>query len=490
MAIGPFLLAAIGGQGGVKVCGAPGNLSLSEGGTPATQIALSWSAPSDTGGGTVSGYRIKKDGSTLVADTGSTGTTYTATGLTRVTSYNFNVAAINEAGTGADGNTPSLTTSAEVPGAPGTLSLSAGSPAQTAINLSWSAPSDTGGATITGYRIKKNGSTLVADTGSTGTTYSATGLSSSTSYNFTVAAINSIGTGADGNTPSRSTTAYNISATGGTITTAGGYRQHVFTSSGTFNITSNNDSITIDVIAVGGGGGTASGAEWCMGGAGGGAVVTTSSEAGTTGSRTVTIGAGGVQNGSTTSMNFGGYTPRRAQGGSKCHNYFTYSLNGGGGGGIGATSGSGYRSGTNSSSVDGHTGGNGGRGHRTGGQYRAGGGGGGGGGNDGSDGASSGTSALGGDGGAGDTTWYATLGGGGGGAAWLDAYNQPNSHGGDGGAGGGGAGADTVYNSGSSTAVAGVAGTVNTGGGAGGNIGIPGSNSGGSGILIIRYAYS
>ena len=69
MAIGPFLLAAIGGQGGIAVCGAPGNLSLSEGGTPATQIALSWSAPSDTGGGTVSGYRIKKDGVVLVADT-------------------------------------------------------------------------------------------------------------------------------------------------------------------------------------------------------------------------------------------------------------------------------------------------------------------------------------------------------------------------------------------------------------------------------------
>jgi titin len=207
MAIGPFLLAAIGGQGGVKVCGAPGTLSLSAGGTSATQIALSWSAPSDTGGGTISGYRIKKDGVVLVADTGSTGTTYTATGLTRVTSYNFNVAAINEAGTGADGNTPSLTTSAEVPGAPGTLSLSNGSTSGTMIALSWSAPSDTGGGNISGYRIKKDGVVLVADTGSTGTTYTATGLTRLTSYNFTVAAINEAGTGTDGNTPSHTTTA-------------------------------------------------------------------------------------------------------------------------------------------------------------------------------------------------------------------------------------------------------------------------------------------
>ena len=112
MAIGPFLLAAIGGQGGVVVPGAPGTLSLAAGDPASSVINLSWSAPSDTGGGTISGYRIKKDGSVLVADTSSTGTTYSATGLTANTSYNFNVAAINSRGTGADGNTPSLTTGA------------------------------------------------------------------------------------------------------------------------------------------------------------------------------------------------------------------------------------------------------------------------------------------------------------------------------------------------------------------------------------------
>ena len=286
-----MLLTVVGGQGAIKPCGAPGTLSLSAGGTPATQIALSWSAPSDTGGGTVSGYRIKKDGSTLVADTGSTGTTYTATGLTRVTSYNFNVAAINEVGTGADGNTPSLTTSAEVPGAPGTLSLSAGSPAQTAINLSWSAPSDTGGATITGYRIKKDGSTLVADTGSTSTTYSATGLSSSTSYNFTVAAINSIGTGTDGNTPSL-TTAAPFSASGGTETTYTGYKSHTFTSSGSFVVSGSAGDVDILVVA-GGGPGSVFGDSRPGGGGGAGGMQTSTGVSATVGSHTITIGGGG-----------------------------------------------------------------------------------------------------------------------------------------------------------------------------------------------------
>lgn len=380
----------------------------------------------------------------------------------------------------------------KVPGAPGTLSLAAGSPAFTVISLSWSAPSDTGGGTISGYQIKRDGSVIVADTGSTGTTYSATGLSANTSYTFNVAAINEKGAGADGNTPSLSTAA-NMVASGGTISTAGGYRQHVFTATSAFVVSANTGSITYDVIAVGGGGGSGSGAEWCLGGAGGGAVVTTTGEAGVVESRTVTIGAGGggVSDGGDTTMNFGGYTPRTAGGGDYSHQYnSSYAKNGGGAGGKGDGI-AGYNSGHDSNAVDGHTGGNGGRGHKTGDQYRAGGGGGGGGGTAGSDASSSGTTSYGGDGGAGPSTWYtATLGGGGGGAAWFDTPGHTTVDGGDGGAGGGGKGGKCLYPCDSSSADAGIDGTVNTGGGGGGNLGVPGNNAGGSGILIIRYAYA
>jgi hypothetical protein len=444
--VGIGVLGGIAGQGGVKVCGAPGTLSLSEGGTPATQIALSWSAPSDTGGGTVSGYRIKKDGSTLVADTGSTGTTYTATGLTRVTSYNFNVAAINEVGTGADGNTPSLTTSAEVPGAPGTLSLSAGSPAQTAINLSWSAPSDTGGATITGYRIKKDGSTLVADTGSTSTTYSATGLSSSTSYNFTVAAINSIGTGTDGNTPSRTTTDYFITASGGTVTTQGNYKVHTFTGTSTFSISSNPSGKTFDVLVVAGGAG---GGWWggngcgCGGGGGGGGYGGGYGSAGNW--------SGG--NGGTYGAN-GGSARRDSQG---SNNY--YSQAGGGGGGASGTGANGAVTSPAGYPVYGGDGGSG-----LGNTYQT-----------------------------GSTQYYG--GGGGGGAAQQYGPNQAGTAvRGDGGSGGGGYGARSDYDSWDNQDAA-SAGTANTGGGGGGgsrtshNGGNNLAGAGGSGIVIVRYRY-
>ncbi len=276
MAIGPFLLAAIGGQGGAVIPGAPGTLSLSDGGTASTQINLSWSAPSDDGGGTISGYRIKQGGSVIVADTSSTGTTYTVSGLSKGTAYNFNVAAINEAGTGADGNTPSHTTGTTVPGAPGTLSLSNGSPAHTAMTLTWSAPSDTGGASISGYRIKQGGSVIVSNTGSSSTSYHKTGLSESTSYNFTVAAINSVGTGSDGNTPSRSTGSnpyvqwtYTGSSTSGT---SGSYTYIRFLTAGTFTVTSNPNSRTFDEYYVAGGGGGIGYSTGAGGGGGGGSI--------------------------------------------------------------------------------------------------------------------------------------------------------------------------------------------------------------------------
>lgn len=89
---------------------------------------------------------------------------------------------------------------ATVPDAPTALAATANGDDQ--IDLAWTAPASDGGASIAGYKIERESpigggwSTLVADTGTTGTSYSDTGLSPATEYNYRVSAINSEGAGA------------------------------------------------------------------------------------------------------------------------------------------------------------------------------------------------------------------------------------------------------------------------------------------------------
>ncbi|HEY8109540.1 MAG TPA: fibronectin type III domain-containing protein, partial [Candidatus Nitrosotenuis sp.] len=198
---------------------APGTPSLSATAVSATQVNLSWSAPSN-GGSAITGYKIEyKSGSgsysVLVANTASASTTYSHTGLTSGTAYTYKISAINSIGTGNASSEVSATptTTSQPSTAPGTPSLSATAVSATQVNLSWSAPSD-GGSAITGYKIevkKGTGSfeTLVANTASASTIYSHTGLTAGTVYYYRVSAINAIGTGTSGDasaTPKETTT--------------------------------------------------------------------------------------------------------------------------------------------------------------------------------------------------------------------------------------------------------------------------------------------
>src|SRR6185369_343869 len=164
-----------------------------------SQVNLSWSAATDTGGSGLAGYKIYRSGVQIGT---STTTSYSNTGLSASTSYCYTMAAYDNAGnTSAKGTQACATTPAgtdtTAPSVPSGLVASAASSGQ--INLSWSAATDTGGSGLAGYKIYRSGVQIGT---STTTSYSNTGLSAGTSYCYTVAAYDNAG-----NTSAKSTQA-------------------------------------------------------------------------------------------------------------------------------------------------------------------------------------------------------------------------------------------------------------------------------------------
>ena len=188
--------------------GAPTGVTATAGNGSAT---VSWIATS-TNGSPISKYTVTPFVGT-VAQTAITvsnsppTTSATVTGLTPGTSYTFVVSATNTVGTGPNSSpSNSVTpTSLTAPGAPSGVSAS---PANASASVSWSAPASNGGKLITSYIVtpaipSSEGNTTLPSTTVTGnppqTNATITGLTNGTSYVFTVAAANSIGT-----TPPRS----------------------------------------------------------------------------------------------------------------------------------------------------------------------------------------------------------------------------------------------------------------------------------------------
>ena len=177
---------------------APTNLTATASGQ--TQVNLSWRAPLMDGGARITGYRVEwsATGGTPwnVLRSRHTSTTYTHRGLSPATTRHYRVSATNSVGTGEASNVATATTDATVPSAP--VRLSARANGQNQIDLTWTAPSNDGGARVTGYRIESspNGSSwtpLRSNTGSNATSYSHTGLAPATKRYYRVYAINIAG---------------------------------------------------------------------------------------------------------------------------------------------------------------------------------------------------------------------------------------------------------------------------------------------------------
>ena len=193
----------------------PTNLMAEADGT--SEIDLSWTAPAYDGGAEITGYRIEVSvdrglvWEDLVANTNNTNTTYTHTGLTPASTRHYRVSAVNRVGAGDPSNEAEATTDATVPNAPQGLTATAHDHER--IDLDWDVPDFDGGAEISGYRIEVSenaGSTwtnLVANTGSTTTDYSHTGLRPASTRHYRVSAINEIGIGAASNVANATTDA-------------------------------------------------------------------------------------------------------------------------------------------------------------------------------------------------------------------------------------------------------------------------------------------
>ena len=126
----------------------PGGLTAAT--TSSSSIKLAWTASSDNVG--VSGYEIRRGGVPIAT---VTGTTYIDSGLLALTTYAYEVRAVDAAGTQSTPAQASATTTFEDLTPPTSPVLLSARVSSRRVTLSWSASADD--VKVTGYRVRRNG---------------------------------------------------------------------------------------------------------------------------------------------------------------------------------------------------------------------------------------------------------------------------------------------------------------------------------------------
>jgi hypothetical protein len=168
-------------------------------------VVLTWTAASN-GGATITGYNLFEANSAggenyaapLNGGIPISGTTVTVPNLTNGHTYYFTVEAVNAVGSSDASNEAWAIAAATTADPP--QDVVAAPPSNGSVVVSWVAPLDSGGSSVTGYVITPWIATTAEAASvfnnNTSTTGTVTGLTPGTAYSFTVAAINSSGNGA------------------------------------------------------------------------------------------------------------------------------------------------------------------------------------------------------------------------------------------------------------------------------------------------------
>ncbi|HZV47298.1 MAG TPA: fibronectin type III domain-containing protein, partial [Thermodesulfovibrionales bacterium] len=155
-----------------------------------SQVNLSWTASTDTGGSGLKGYNVYKNGSYL-KQVLAPATSTTDSGLAASSTYSYTILAVDNAGNPSAQSAPA---SASTPAYPDTtaptvpLGLNATAASCSQVNLSWTASTDTGGSGLKGYNIYKNGSYL-KQVLAPATSTTDSGLAASSTYSYTILAV-------------------------------------------------------------------------------------------------------------------------------------------------------------------------------------------------------------------------------------------------------------------------------------------------------------
>ncbi len=164
------------------------------------EVRLTWSAPEEDGANTIIGYVVMRGDTPVsirelaqLADV----TSYLDTSVTNGITYQYAVAAINEAGPGDNTDTVSATP-LRLDTEPGRVLGLVGETNSAKVTLQWSAPTDDGGSPVTGYvvmRGESRGDLQVVATLGVVTSWTDEDAQRGRTYYYVVCAVNDVGQG-------------------------------------------------------------------------------------------------------------------------------------------------------------------------------------------------------------------------------------------------------------------------------------------------------